>query len=404
MKGTNQITTLVLIFLSCGLARSTAAPRSFSGNSEATNHVQAQASAESVSFQRLAERAQAAMEANRGPDAIRLYGRATRLRPGWSEGWWHLGALLFDAERFVEARDAFAHFVSVERRQAGPGFAMLGLTEFELKQYAQALAALERGTTLGLGDNPIFVRRVLFCDGILNSLLGKPELALRRLTLAANQIAAAHPEAPADTVLADSDLLDAFGIAALNIAKLPSDLSPSQLPVVRLAGRVQAFIALQDRLSAATEFKQLLILYPSQPGVHYMYGVFLLKDSPSLAVSEFRRELQVFPPNQAARIQLALEFLRTADYQQGLKYAKEAVALAPRNFVARVACGRLWLALGKTDPALRELRTAVKLAPGSPDAHFALSRALTAAGRNAEAARQRAEFERLRALADAADR
>ena len=78
--------------------------------------------------------------------------------------------------------------------------------------------------------------------------------------------------------------------------------------------------------------------------------------------------------------------------------------MAPENFVAHIACGRLWLALGKTDRALQELRTAVKLAPGSPDVHFALSQALSEAGRNGEAARERAEFERLKALTDAAER
>ena len=404
MKGAKRTTAFVVTFLVCGLALCPASAFSFEGNSRIRTDSPAQEDASSLSFEQLAERAQAAMDTNRTADAIRLYGRATRLRPDWSEGWWHLGTLQFDAARFPEARDAFAHFVSVERRQPGPGFAMLGLSEFELKHYAKALAALERSTRLGLGDNPTFVRRVLFHDGILNSLLGKPEVALQRLTLAANQIAAAHPEAPSDTVLADSELLDAFGIAALHIARLPSDLSSSQIPVVRLAGRAQALIALQDRLSAETEFKQLLALYPSQPGVHYMYGVFLLKEQPPLAVDQFRRELQLSPSSVPARIQLALEFLRTADYQEGLKYAEQAVVLAPRNFVAHVACGRLWLALGKRDKALLELRTAVKLAPGSPDAHFALSRALTEAGRNTEAARERAEFERLRALADAANR
>jgi predicted Zn-dependent protease len=78
--------------------------------------------------------------------------------------------------------------------------------------------------------------------------------------------------------------------------------------------------------------------------------------------------------------------------------------MAPENFVAHVACGRLWLAVGKTDPALQELRRAVKLAPGSPDAHFALSQALSEAGLDEQAARERAEFERLKSLADAADR
>lgn len=343
------------------------------------------------------------MDAERMPEAIQLFTRATTLQPDWSEGWWHLGTLFFDAGRFHEARDAFVHFVSIERKQPGPGFAMLGLSEFQLKHYPQALTALERGTKLGLGTDQAFVNTVLYHDGILNALLGKPEIALRRLTLAANRIAAAHPEAPKDAVFANTELLDAFGTAALRIPKLPSNLTAAQKLLVRQAGRAQALVALQDRVAAEAEFQQLLALYPSLPGVHYMYGVFLLKDQPPLAVSEFRREIEISPSHAAAHIQLALELLRTADYEQGLNYAREAVALEPSNFVAHVACGRLWQALEKTDRALQELQTAVKLAPGSPDAHFALSQALSGAGRNREAARERAEFERLRALADAAD-
>jgi len=365
---------------------------------------QSQGNVAHESFEKLTARARAALDADQIPEAIRLYDRATKLRPNWSEGWWHLGTLFFDTQRFGEARDAFAHFVSTERKQPGPGFAMLGLSEFQLAHYAKALAALETSLKLGTGADPAFIRDVLFHDGILNTQLGQPEIALQRLTLAANQIAAANPQAPKDAVFADLKLLDAFGIAALRIPKLPSNLTAEQIPLVRQAGRAQILIALQDRVAAETEFKQLLALYASEPGVHYMYGVFLLKEHAPLAVDEFRREIEVSPSDAAPRIQLALEFLRTGDYEQGLKHAKEAVVLAPDNFVAHVACGRLWLETGKTDRALQELRIAVKLAPGSPDAHFALSRALSEAGRDNEAASERAEFERLRALADVANR
>lgn len=364
---------------------------------------QARGNANHQSFEKLAEQAQAAMDADQIPEAIRLYGRATTLKPNWSEGWWHLGTLFFDAGRFNDARDAFAHFVSVERKQPGPGFAMLGLVEFQLKDYPKALAALEHGKQLGLGTDQAFINSVLFYDGILNALLGNPEIALQRLTLAANEIAAAHPEAPKDAVFADLKLLDAFGVAALRIPKLPSDLDDAQVPLVRQAGRAQALIALQDYVAAEPEFKQMLALYPNEPGVHYMYGVFLLKEDPWLAIDEFRREIEVSPNHAVARIQLALEFLRTADYEQSEKYAREAVALAPQNFAAHVAYGRLWLALGNTDSALEELRTAVKLAPGSPHAHLALSRALYKAGQKTEAAREQAEYERLRALSDVTD-
>ena len=358
----------------------------------------------SPSFEQLAERAHAAADANRIPEAIHLYQDATALRPSWSEGWWSLGTMFFDSNQFIKARDAFLHFVSVEQRQPGPGFGMLGLTEFELKDYRNALAAVERGRKLGLGDNPAFVNRVLFIDGILNNDFGLPEIALVRLTRVANQLAAEHPEAPKDAVLGDTELLDAFGLAALRIEQLPKKISAQRTALVRQAGHAQALIALQDRVAAGQEIKELVEQNPAAPGVHYMYGIYLLKEDPTSATTEFRREIEVSPQNVAARIELALAFLRTSDYKQGLPYAQKAVALAPDNFVAHVACGRLWLGLGTTDRALRELRTAVRLSPGSPDAHFALSRALTEAGQSGEAAKERAEFERLKAISDANDR
>ena len=355
------------------------------------------------SFEQLATRAQAAMAAERVPEAIRLYTRATKLRPNWTEGWWHLGTLLFDSRRFREARDAFAQFVTIEKKQPGPGFAMLGLSEFQLQHYPQALAALEHGRKLGLGADPDFIHSVLYCDGILNNLLGQPEIAIQRLTLVANQIAAAHPDAPKDAVFSDVELLDAFGMAALRIAKLPSDIPVARASQVRSAGHALALVAMQDRVAAESELRQLLAQYPSEPGMHYMYGVFLLKEHPPLAIDEFRRELEISPSHEAARIQLAFQFLNAADYEQGLKYSREAVAFAPGNFVAHIVCGRLWLALDNTNRAVDELRVAVKLAPGSPDAHFALSRALLKAGKDAEAARERAQFEHLKTLANAAD-
>jgi len=402
MKAGNQTLVRALLATVCSaffFATLHAHPRA-----ETAKESNAQPTANSASFQNLAAKARAAMEANRVSEAMQLYRRATNLKPDWTEGWWHLGTLSFDSGQYRQARDAFAHFVAIERKQPGPGFGMLGLSEFRLKQYSEALSALERAIRIGLGTNAEFVRTVLYYDGILHTLIGQPEMALQRLILVANQIAAAQPVAPRDAVLADEDLVKALGLAGLRIFRLPSEIATERLLLVEQAGRAEALIALQDRIAADTELKQMLALHPSEPGVHYMYGVFLLKEHPPLAVDEFRREIEVSPNSDAARIQLALEFLRTADYQEGLKYAQEAIALAPNNFVARIASGRLWLALENTDHALEELRIAVKLAPTSPDAHFALSRVLSEAGRKAEAARERAEFERLQKLAEAADR
>lgn len=364
----------------------------------------AQSAPASPSFEELSSRARQALDANHTSEAIRLLKRAVELRPAWSEGWWYLGTSLYDANQFPEAHDAFLHFVTVEHVQAGPGYGMLGLTEFQLKDYQKAKIAFERGIALGLGDNADFADEVLYDDGIANNLVGQPELGLIRLKLIANRIAAAHPQDPVNAVLADTRLLDAFGLAALRMQKLPSEIPADKAQLVRQAGRGQAFVAELDNASAGKEIKQILEQYPNEPGVHYMYGVYLLKEDPPSAPEQFRQEIAISPKDAAPRIQLALEFLRVSDYKQGLKYAQDAIALAPDNFVAHVACGRLWLGFGDSTRALHELRTAVKLSPGSPEAHFALSRALTEAGQTREAALERKEFERLKALANKDDR
>lgn len=367
-------------------------------------HTASAGAAETQSFDQIASHAQQAMDANQVPQAILLFQRATALRPSWSEGWWYLGTMFFDSDQLSKAREAFQHFVAVEHTQPGPGYGMLGLTEFRLKHYHDALAAFERGIRVGLGTNTAFVQRALYEDGILQNLFGQPEIALVRLTLLANQIAAANPNMPEDSVLSDTDLLDAFGLAALRIPKLPTAIPQDQALLIRRVGHAQALVALQDRVAAGTELKQLVAEYPSEPNMHYAYGVYLLKEDPPAAVKEFQQEIDVTPKNAAARIQLAFEFLRVGDYKQGLKYAREAVVLAPDNFAAHVVCGKLWLGAGDNTRALHELQTAVRLSPGSPDAHFALSLSLAAAGRSREAAQQRAEFQRLRSLSTLADR
>jgi len=360
-----------------------------------------QAPPDKETFEQLAARARQALDAERAEEAIPLYGRATELRPQWSEGWWRLGTLLYDARRFPEARDAFTHFVAVEVK-AGPGFGMLGLSEFQLKHYEQALAAMERGIRLGLGPNREFERMVLYRDATLNSLLGRPEVAVQRLTLLLNMAAVAHPSAGAAGFLDDIEVVDALGIAALRMPDLPTGVPPEKGALVRQAGRAQALFALQDLPAAAKEFEQLEDTYPSAPGVHYMYGVFLLKTNPPGALAEFQKEVGIAPKDAGARAQAAFACLRSDDFTTGRKYAEEAVKLAPGNFAARIVLARLLLALDKPEQAFEQARIAVKLAPNSPDAHFVLSNCYARTNRGQDADRERAEFQRLKDLADRA--
>ncbi len=349
-------------------------------------------------FPDLARRAQQALESDHVAEAIDLYRRATGLRPDWSEGWWHLGTLLFDEGRYAEARDAFQHFIAGERA-AGPGFGMLGLCEFRLKHYEKAAAALEQARQLGLGPNPEFRRRFLWTDGVTQAALGNPALALVLLERVANETAAEHAGVAARELLSDTELVDSIGVAALRMRMVPSDLPAEKATLVRQAGAAETLFILKDWASAEDEFHRLVEMYPNQRGVHYMYGMFQLKSHPESAIAEFQKEIALSPKEVDARAQIAMFDLTTGDFDQGRKYAAEAVKLEPGNFAAHVIFSRLCLGAGDAAQATAQAQIAVKLAPDSPEAHQALSQCFSRLRRTEDAQRERTESERLQAIA-----
>jgi hypothetical protein len=93
----------------------------------------------SAQFDRLSKQATTAREQNNLEDAVKLYRQALKLKPEWKEGWWYLSTLLYDKDQYPEARDGFRKFTALDPK-VGPGFALLGLCEFQTKEFPQALA------------------------------------------------------------------------------------------------------------------------------------------------------------------------------------------------------------------------------------------------------------------------
>src|SRR5689334_11314542 len=60
-----------------------------------------------TSFERLAKQADAAESEHRVDDAIKLYNQALRSRPSWEEGWWKLGMVHYQLDRYEDAQVAF---------------------------------------------------------------------------------------------------------------------------------------------------------------------------------------------------------------------------------------------------------------------------------------------------------
>lgn len=340
------------------------------------------ASKGSAAFQQASAEADKAREENRLDDASALYQKALALNPKWVEGWFHLGTIAYDQNNDAVARDAMRRVV-----QASPGndgaWAVLGLTEFRLKDYDQALMHLMRARSLGVSKNAALASIVRYHASILLGRNGEHDQALQML----NEFAVEGDDSPR--------VIEAFGINALRLPVLPSELPGDKRDAVMMAGRAQYFSAARMLPAAEQAFAQLAARYPELPNVHYAFGVFLLAEEPDKGVQELERELKISPGHVNAMLSLAFEYIKRSDYDTAKKWAQQAVSADPTNFVAHKALGQVLLETGDTAGAIAELEAGVKMAPDSPAMRFQLAKAYQKAGRTADAERERAEFTRL---------
>ena len=338
----------------------------------------------SGSFDSLRQRADEARTGGRFEEAIELYSRAVRLRPAWIEGHWYLGTTYYEIEKYPDSRDAFRTVVRLQHTN-GAAWAFKGLCEFRLNNYSVALNDLNKAHGLGIGDaNLIPVAR--YHRAILLTRFERYEGALQ----AFDEFAREGNGSPM--------IVEAMGIAVLRLPLLPGDLPNEKRDVVFLAGRANFLAASNMRDAAQKAFDELLGRYPDTPNVHYLYGVYLLRDRPGQAVEEFTQELRVSPNDARAMLQLAQEALKRGELEAALRWATQSVRLAPRSFVGRRVFGQIKLDLNDIAGAITELETAAKLEPDSPSVRYTLARAYQRAGRAADAKRERTEFLRLERL------
>ncbi|MGO4882872.1 MAG: tetratricopeptide repeat protein [Bryobacteraceae bacterium] len=324
---------------------------------------------------------------NRIPEAIALYRQAVKLRPSWPEGWWFLGELLYDQNQYPEARDALRRLTELDRK-SGPGFALLGLCEFETKEYAKSLDHIFLARRLGLGDNPDVNRVVLFHEVLLLTHFAQYESAMQVL----------------EKVLKDGgagpSVTEAAGLAGLHRPIFPEDLPPADKDLVELAGRAVCASVLKEPAEAQKDFADLLAGYPKTANVHYLYGSFLSATDRDAGLREYQKELELNPKHTQALASIALEYEARGDPDTAISYARRAVDADPQFFAAHAVLGKLLAEAGEVEKGVKELEIARQQASDSPQVHFSLAAAYALAGRKADAARERAEFVRLKQLAD----
>jgi tetratricopeptide (TPR) repeat protein len=349
-----------------------------------------------AAFDRVSKEAAEAREQNRIQEAIGLYRQAVKMRPSWPEGWWFLGELLYDQDKYPEALDALRRLVSLDHK-TGPGFALLGLCEYETKEYAQALDHINEARRLGLGEDPQ-VRRVVRYHAVL--LLTRFQQYESALQVLEDLLRTGDDQGKMYTLVPGPAIFEAAGLAGLRRPILPADLPPGDKDLIDRAGRAVCATVGRRPVEAQKYFAELLASYPKVPNVHYLYGSFLLASDSDGGLRELQKELELNPKHAEALVTIALEYEKRGEPEKAIPYAQLAVEAAPQFFAAHGVFGRVLTKVGEVEKGIEELETARQQAPDSPQVHFSLAAAYAIAGRKDDAARERAEFLRLKQLAD----
>lgn len=337
-------------------------------------------------FPQLQADAERARNEGRDDDAIRLYGRALALRPNWQEGRWYRSTLLYEKERFAEARDDLRQFVAMEP-QAGPGWAVLGMSEYKTREYQRALDHLKRAMSLGLGDRKELAQSVSYFVAVLLTRDEQYDDAMNVMI----------PMVKASTQT--EILVEPLGLAVLRLPFLPAEIPADRRELVQMAGRATLAVEAQQPGEAEELFHRMIAEYPNEPGVHFLYGAFLTDVRPQDGVQELLREIEINPASVAARLRLAEEWMKEGKLEEALALAEQAVKREPDNSGTHLILGEVLAAKGDLAKAIQELEKARDQMPERIRTHWALLRAYTEAGRAEDAKREKETIESLIATA-----
>lgn len=344
-------------------------------------------------FDRLAAEANAAREGDRLEEAMDKYRRALALRPQWAEGWWYLATIHYDRDDYAEAARGFKEAARLQPK-AGAAWAMLGICEFQLARYDDALIHIQQGRQVGVNDNVELTRVMRYHEGLLSILKGEFERGQQTLGTLSYE------------GLKSEDLIIALGLATLRIGMTPRqvDINYRDRDLIRRAGLAEHFAAQKNMSDAQREYDLLARDYARVANVQYAYGRYLLANrDEDGALAAFLKELENWPKHILARCQIANIKLQRKEIQDGLKYAEEAVRQAPRLPLAHYLYGRLLLEAGQNERAVEALETTAKMVPNEAKTYFALARAYTRVKRKADADRARETFTRLSKAATQGD-
>jgi tetratricopeptide (TPR) repeat protein len=272
----------------------------------------------------------------------------------------------------------------------GTAWAVLGLSEFETKDYDNALIHLQRGRELGFGGT---VESVQLANYRLAMLLNRAGQFEKASSLEASTKMMTGP--------LSKDVQFVMGMTLLRIARFPEQVDDRDKAIVQQAGATAALLQSSQYEQAFKNFETMLKQAPNLPFLHYAHGTALIALSRfEEAQTEMQAEIKISPGSELPYIRLASIALRQRRPDDVLLPAQQALKIAPNSAEAHYLFGRANLELGRNEIALHELETASKIAPKSAEIHFNLAKAYAKAKLPEKAEAERATFKELNEAAE----
>jgi predicted Zn-dependent protease len=271
----------------------------------------------------------------------------------------------------------------------GTGWAVLGLNEFALNDFDNAVIHLERGAKLGLSGSPESLQSARYALGVLLIRAGEFDRASDVLASALK------------TGILDEKVEYALGLALLRRPEIPGQGKHQDAILVRAAGKIASLLRSSEYDAAFTQFQRLLKEYPSVPFLHYAYGTALLAVSEfDEAAAQMQAERAISPTSELPCVRLASIALRQHNFIDAITWSRLALLLAANSAEAHYLLGRASLESGDDATALRELEVASRFSPASPEIHFNLAKAYARAKMPEKAEQERATFSQLNEMAE----
>ena len=335
-----------------------------------------QAQQGSPEFEDLASRAATARDQQNTSLAIALYDKAEQLKPDWAEGWWYLGLLQYNSNKFAPAIEAFNHFLQLQPSVV-PAKALRGLCEFETGAYDDSLRDLEQAVVLGAANEPRNGQIIRYHLAQLLTRAGRFEDAVAQYGSFASR------------TVDDPELLVGLGLAGMRVNSLSKDLPAEDRALYEAAGKAGYACMAGAIQESDALFSGLFAQYPKAPNLHLFYAMLLGSNAPDVAISLLQREVALAPANVYAHGSLAMMLMLAGRYGEAVPEGELALAASPDSPMVQLALGRSLVETGDPKRGSELLHKVLERDPNNLEVHHGLASAYTREGRLEDAYNER---------------